>query len=422
MRTKVCTALLALLASLLLPSMSLLAQAHCRERRSVDTVDAPTIKALSDAIQKLKSENPDRYEFWKNVHGRFPEGPCDHSNNQLLPWHRAMLAYFEQELRRVSGDSCLALVYWNWTTNATGSHGYPKAFEDIFTDDTRNDNSGTAQPAIAPGDITELLKFPWADFSSGIQSPHGYIHVEYVGGHMTSPPTAATDFIFYGHHAELDRIFARWQATHPDDKGPPNKKFSTSGFPKPTSTDDVRDISKLDYTYDTLGDAQAEALPEAPYPPAALSLRGGTVTTFPVDIKQLKSDARLVLDNVPVSREYSEQGLVYLHPQNVPYESSPDFIRAYFAGYFFVWRRTDGNHPTHPAAMDVVVDLSRRFNRLAAASTPKGKWVVTVVTSRAAETRAARESITGAPLEFSAAAIRSVAGRSVLKAIKRGGK
>jgi hypothetical protein len=422
MRSKVWAALLSLLASLAFQSTVLLAQAHCRERRNVDAVDAPTIKALSDAIQKLKSQNPDRYEFWKNVHGRFPEGPCDHSNNQLLPWHRAMLAYFEQELRRVSGDSCLALVYWNWTTNATGGHGYPKAFEDAFPDATRNDNSGTAQPPVAPDDITALLKLPWPDFSAGIQNPHGYIHVEYVGGHMTSPPTAAEDFIFYGHHAELDRIFAQWQATHPDDKGPPNKKFSTSGFPKPTSTDDVRDISKLEYTYDTLGGAQAEALPEAPYPPAALSVTGGSVTTFPADIKQLKSDARLVLESVPVSREYSEQGLVYLHPQNVPYQSSPDFIRAYFAGYFFIWKRTGADHPTHPATMDVVVDLSRRFNRLAAAGTPKGKWVVTVVTSRVAETQAGRESVSSAPLKFSGAAIRSAGGSTALKARKGGGK
>jgi Common central domain of tyrosinase len=422
MRTKACTALMALLASLLLQSTVLLAQPHCRERRNVDSVDAVTIKALSDAIQKLKNENPDRYEFWKNVHGRSPEGPCDHSNNQLLPWHRAMLAYFEQELRRVSGDSCLALVYWNWTTDASGRQGYPKAFEDVFPDATRNDNSGMHQPAIAPGDITALLKLPWPDFSAGIQSPHGYIHVDYVGGNMTSPPTAARDFIFYGHHAELDRIFVQWQTMHSPDPGPPNKKFSTSGFPKPTSTDDVRDISKLGYSYDMLGGAQAEGLPEAPYPPAALALRGGTVTTFPVDIRQLKSDARLVLENVPVSSEFSEQGLVYVHPQNVPYESSPDFIRAYYAGYFFIWKRTDGDHPTHPATMDVVVDLSRRFNRLAAANTPKGKWVVTVVTSRVAETAAGRESIAGAALKFSAAAIRSEGGRTALKAKRGGGK
>ncbi|HXA19119.1 MAG TPA: hypothetical protein VN380_19160 [Thermoanaerobaculia bacterium] len=63
MRTKVWAALLSLLVSLALQSTVLLAQAHCRERRNVDAVDATTIKALSDAIQKLKSQNPDRYEF-----------------------------------------------------------------------------------------------------------------------------------------------------------------------------------------------------------------------------------------------------------------------------------------------------------------------------------------------------------------------
>jgi hypothetical protein len=280
----------------------------------------------------------------------------------------------------------------------------------------------THQPPIAPDDITALLKFAWRDFSSGIQSPHGYIHVDYVGGDMTAPPSAAEDFIFYGHHAELDRIFARWQVLHPNDPGPPNRNFTTSGFPRPTSTDDVRDISKLEYSYDTLGAAQAEAVPEAPYPPAALTLQGGTVTTFPVDVKQLKNDARLVLTDVPVPSEYSEQGLVYLHPQSVPYDASPDFIRAYYAGYFFIWRGGHGNHPTQPATMDVVVDLSRRFNRLAAANTPKGKWVLTVVTSRVPERGGTREALSGAPLKFSAAAIGSEEGRTALKAKKGGGQ
>src|SRR5713226_614368 len=125
-------AIVAVAVTLFLASMPLLGQPNCQVRRNIDTVSTADIKALSDDIQLLKQRNPDRYNFWKDVHGRVPEGPCYHDDDQLLPWHRAMLYYFEQELRRVSGNSCLALVYWNWTTNATGKRGYPKEFEDAF--------------------------------------------------------------------------------------------------------------------------------------------------------------------------------------------------------------------------------------------------------------------------------------------------
>src|SRR5258706_12911893 len=91
---------------------SVFAQSTCKQRRNIDKLSAPEIKVISDAIQKLKQERPDRYEFWKNVHGRFPEGPCLHGDEQIFPWHRAMLYYFEQELRTLTGNQCLALPYW----------------------------------------------------------------------------------------------------------------------------------------------------------------------------------------------------------------------------------------------------------------------------------------------------------------------
>jgi tyrosinase len=388
-----------------LASMSQVAQPNCQVRRNVDTVSAADIKALSDAIQLLKSQNPDRYNFWKDVHGRVPEGPCYHDDDQLLPWHRAMLYYFEQELRRVSGNSCLALVYWNWTTNATGKQGYPKEFEDAFPH-RRNDNGATPQPAIDPVDIARLLRMSWTDFSDGIQSPHGYIHGGYVGGDMTVPPTAANDVIFYGHHANLDRIFAEWQRTH-SGENPPNETFNTAGFPRPTSTNDVLDIRTLKYSYDATAVPLTAALAAAPpRPPAKLSPHGA-VTTFPIDIAQLSGDSRLVFQNVPISNDFSQEGVVYLHPANVPYKLGAQFVHDFYAGYFFIWQRNVAEHTGHPAVTNVVVDLGRRLS-LWPAKVRTGRWVVTVVTSRVSvQQHGLAEVAAPLPLIYKAAAVKT---------------
>ncbi|HEX9459734.1 MAG TPA: tyrosinase family protein [Thermoanaerobaculia bacterium] len=411
----------AVIAAMLLISLpSVFAQGTCKQRRNVDKLTAPEIKAISDAIQKLKQERPDRYEFWKNVHGRSPEGPCIHGDEQIFPWHRAMLYYFEQELRTLTGNQCLALPYWDWTQSATGKEGYPEAFETAFPNITRNDNSDTTQPAVSPDEIRDLLTRPWQEFTEGLEGgPHNGIHGGYVGGDMGSPPTAGKDFIFYGHHANLDRIWAQYQLRHPGEN-PGNATYTTQGFPKKTSTKDVLDIALLEYSYDDLQAAPKAERAAPPSVPAYVNLSGGTATTFPIGNDGLDGESLLVLEKVPVSTISTIQGVAYLHPASVAYKADdPDFKRAYFAGYFFVWKRTAGQHSTHPATETVVINVGQRFATVAA-DRQKGKWVITVVTSTVPDRRPKgllHAALKGASLQYGAALLESAnKKRTLLKA------
>jgi len=56
------------------------------------------------------------------------------------------------------------------------------------------------------------------DGDYSIESPHGTVHVVLGGnnGHMSYVTYAGFDPIFYLHHANVDRLFALWQAMYPD--------------------------------------------------------------------------------------------------------------------------------------------------------------------------------------------------------------
>jgi len=64
---------------------------------------------------------------------------------------------------------------------------------------------------------------------NSLEGVHDEVHVEVGGdgGHMTSPETAALDPIFFLHHANVDRLFALWQACHPDSWTAPGTKYDS---------------------------------------------------------------------------------------------------------------------------------------------------------------------------------------------------
>jgi tyrosinase len=102
-------------------------------------------------------------------------------------------------------------------------------------------------------------------------NPHDLVHV-YVGsapdpsspiyGLMADPGIAALDPIFYLHHANIDRMWAVWNASghaNPTDKkwldGPSTRRFAMPGpgtAPWYYTPDQVDSLGKLDYTYEDL--------------------------------------------------------------------------------------------------------------------------------------------------------------------------
>jgi hypothetical protein len=93
----------------------------------------------------------------------------------------------------------------------------------------------------------------FASFQSQINGVHGGVHVR-TGGDMGSVPSAGYDPIFYLHHANVDRLWAQWQAAHPGALPASEATFALAPFNRPFSTawqqgSDVESTDALDYRY-----------------------------------------------------------------------------------------------------------------------------------------------------------------------------
>lgn len=254
---------------------------------------------------------------------------CQHGSWYFLPWHRGYLMALEAQLRAdilsLGGPGTWALPYWDYFGGAQGVQAVmPPAFgQKTLPDGTPNplyvamrygpDGNGSiyipteawaethpADPNWSYGDVSSACMSndlytgtdpatpppgfggPDTGFSHNggthgnmESNPHDLVHV-YTGGQisnsnyglMADPGTAALDPIFYLHHANIDRMWAVWNAAgkaNPGDsdwlKGPA-KAFvmPMPGNESWTYTpDDVKSITTLNYTYQELDDKAAPA-------------------------------------------------------------------------------------------------------------------------------------------------------------------
>jgi tyrosinase len=248
-----------------------------------------------------------------------------HSGPVFLPWHRHMLIEFERHLQRVLQDANFGLPYWAWhadgdlprqqqpnaavwQNNCLGGSGSPVvtgpfAFnsndptswrvtvEATINGQVRPTNRGLrrrlAQDQMAPTlpttqqakqavTITTYDTNPWNRESNGSfrnlaegwpNGPqlHNRIHV-WIGGDM-GPSTSPNDPAFYLNHCNADRMWAAWQAKHPNapylpgDNAPNTLRFHRlndrmiSIFPGNTTPNQMLSVSSI-YTYDVLSDLQ----------------------------------------------------------------------------------------------------------------------------------------------------------------------
>ena len=243
----------------------------------------------------------------KNIQDKY-WNQCQHQSWYFLPWHRGYLIALEAQIRAAvktaGGPSDWALPYWNYF--AKGENNIPPAFTATkLPDGTPNPlyvkarygpfNNGTISCPIPPvsqsvmsNDLytgsdrkTKKPGFggPKTGFSHGGGSngnmesnPHNQVH-GLVGGNlpdgtyglMSDPGIAALDPIFYLHHCNIDRMWATWNHAgnkNPTDpawlKGPAAAGQREFVMPLPTNSswvytpDQMSDLGKLDYTYDTL--------------------------------------------------------------------------------------------------------------------------------------------------------------------------
>ncbi|MDQ3893294.1 MAG: tyrosinase family protein [Actinomycetota bacterium] len=225
-----------------------------------------------------------------------------HRGPAFCPWHRQALRELELHLQSVdTGSPPLAIPYWRWEAERTtwqtariwtlvGGNGDSTQgwrvttgpFADWisviwnvsgtdfvqragilrqFTPWTIDDPS--AAQLVSAYDVS-----PWSEFSNAslsfrqaLESPHNSVHVQ-IGGDMNAGGTAPNDPVFWLHHANVDRQWARWQQARgitnyqPTSGGPPGHnlndvmQYEESATATPAS---VLDWVAMGYTYDVLG-------------------------------------------------------------------------------------------------------------------------------------------------------------------------
>jgi tyrosinase len=250
---------------------------------------------------------------------------CQHGSWYFLPWHRGYLLSLEAQLRQdiisLGGPATWALPYWSYFGGNNGSqYQMPPAFaaktlpdgsanplyvamrygpdgdaniyiptpagEAAHPGDPNYTNGGVSDSCMS-NDLytgadtqTPLPGFggpasSFAHFGSphgNVESnPHDLVHV-YAGnvpdpnspifGLMADPGTAALDPIFYLHHANIDRMWAVWNASgnsNPTDRnwlnGPSTRRFAMPGpgtAPWYYTPMQMGNLNALDYTYQEL--------------------------------------------------------------------------------------------------------------------------------------------------------------------------
>jgi tyrosinase len=177
-----------------------------------------------------------------------------HRGPAFFPWHRQALRELELSLCAIQtqyfpNDAPVGIPYWrwnfdvaNWRTapiwNRIGGNGDPNNGYLINTgpfvgwtstilkkDGTFRDRPGIVRRFTASGNMpswgnTSNVTYdaaPWNEFSlsaasfrSFFEIKHNTVHTR-VGGDM-GPPTSPNDPVFWFHHCNVDRAWARWQA------------------------------------------------------------------------------------------------------------------------------------------------------------------------------------------------------------------
>jgi len=188
-----------------------------------------------------------------------------HRGPSVLPWHREMLWEMEKSLCAIQFelfplDPLVGIPYWRWNVNGSawktaaiwnrvGGDGSSASGYAVTTGPFANWTS-TIVSATSPGGFKSrpgiIRQFrtgsmpswgntanvnydaaPWnentlttASFRAFLEQVHNTVHTM-IGGDMTAP-TSPNDPLFWFHHSNCDRAWARWQAAQGVTKFQPN--------------------------------------------------------------------------------------------------------------------------------------------------------------------------------------------------------
>lgn len=209
-----------------------------RVRKNANLLTAGERDRFLNAMAQLNARGLGRFTEFRAMHNANVEEEA-HRRPGFLPWHRAYLIDLERELQVF--DPSVALPYWRFdqpapnlfkqefigVSNSTGSvlfsSGNPLQFWRTDGGDgiTRRPLFNTAtQAANTPfwGGAAIHTEAFTLNRGSGVYrtfwemegNPHGYAHTCF-NGYIGDPETAPKDPLFFLLHANVDRLWAKWQ-------------------------------------------------------------------------------------------------------------------------------------------------------------------------------------------------------------------
>ena len=214
-----------------------------RIRKNANSLTTAERNRLLAAFATLNNAGMGRFADFRNVHSSAGD-PEAHQNAGFPPWHRAFLLDLERELQQI--DPSVALPYWRFdepapnlftrdfmgvTDPSTGrvlfSATNPLQF--WATDgvigivrrprfNTQTQRATALQGPVITEPETFLLGLSttsppihrYSRFRRYEGNPHGTAHVSFTGS-ISQIATAAKDPLFFLLHANVDRLWAKWQ-------------------------------------------------------------------------------------------------------------------------------------------------------------------------------------------------------------------
>jgi len=243
--------------------------AQVLERRDVWALSAqnpwhPTIEWYARGVKAMqardsaKMADPRSWRHHAAAHGtdvparQRPRGShwnaCEHGSWYFLPWHRIYLHHFEKTIREaivgLGGPATWTLPYWNYSDQLQ-ARALPPAFRQTTMPNSADPNplyvaerdpDMNATGVLQAGEVDAVAALNERNFSSAQlagfggrsgasihfgshpgaveNTPHGSVHMGVGGtdGWMSDFNTAPLDPIFWLHHANIDRLWAKWLA------------------------------------------------------------------------------------------------------------------------------------------------------------------------------------------------------------------
>ena len=176
---------------------------------------------------------------------------------RFLPWHRVYLWEIEQLLIHVNPTSFIP--YWDWTKDRDVP-AWLQGFLPTVVVPQEDGNPPTTTinvhrgPHIGnlpdPGPVNALMNSTnktYTEFATELEDFHKTVH-GWVNGTMDDLMHSPADPLFWLHHANVDRIWSKWQAKNPGKN--PNLTGTDALLDPWTFTEpETRDISNMGYSY-----------------------------------------------------------------------------------------------------------------------------------------------------------------------------